>query len=253
MGFAETELTQDQFLGGLLTLKQPRAGYRAGIDPVFLAAATPARAGESVLELGCGAGTASLCLARRVAGLGLVGVERQPDYAALARTNAAANAITMEVLDGDIAALPAALRERAFDHVILNPPYHLRGQSTLAEEPGREGGRFEDTPLALWLDVATRRLKPRGYLTLIQKAERLPDILARLDDRLGSLRIKPLASRAGADAVLVLVQARKGGRSPARLLAPLALHDGSAHDMDRDSYSAAARAVLRQGEALPID
>ena len=61
--FEDDALSCDAFLGGRLRIWQPRAGYRAGIDPVMLAAAVPARPRQSVLELGCGAGTASLCLA----------------------------------------------------------------------------------------------------------------------------------------------------------------------------------------------
>jgi tRNA1Val (adenine37-N6)-methyltransferase len=76
--FAETELTRDGFLGGRLALLQPRDGYRAGTDPVLLAAFVPAREGESVLDLGCGAGTAALCLAARVPVLELHGLELQP-------------------------------------------------------------------------------------------------------------------------------------------------------------------------------
>ena len=52
------DTTADAFLGGRLTLKQPVAGYRAGVDPVLLASAVAAQAGQSVLELGCGTGAA---------------------------------------------------------------------------------------------------------------------------------------------------------------------------------------------------
>ncbi|MCO4829001.1 MAG: methyltransferase, partial [Lentibacter algarum] len=60
------DLTHDAFLGGRLKLWQPKQGYRAGVDPVLLAASIAAKAGESVLDLGCGAGAAALCLGRRV-------------------------------------------------------------------------------------------------------------------------------------------------------------------------------------------
>ena len=58
--FAEDDLTCDAFLGGKLHLWQPRRGrgYRAGVDPVLLAASIEATAGQSVLELGCGVGAA---------------------------------------------------------------------------------------------------------------------------------------------------------------------------------------------------
>ena len=58
--FEAADLTEDGFLGGRLQILQPRKGYRAGTDPVLLAAAVPAQAGQSVLELGCGAGVALL-------------------------------------------------------------------------------------------------------------------------------------------------------------------------------------------------
>ena len=51
-------VSEDRLLGGRVRLSQPVEGYRAAIDPVFLAAAVPARAGESGLDLGCGPGAA---------------------------------------------------------------------------------------------------------------------------------------------------------------------------------------------------
>jgi tRNA1Val (adenine37-N6)-methyltransferase len=95
--FDENQLTDDKFLCGRLRLLQPEKGYRAATDAVLLAAACPAVAGQSVLDLGCGAGAASLCLAARVPGLRLTGLEVQPEYADLARRNAARNGIAMEV------------------------------------------------------------------------------------------------------------------------------------------------------------
>ena len=68
-------MTADTFLGGQVRVDQPVAGFRSGLDAVMLAAAVPAMPGQSALELGSGAGTATLCLAARVSGLALTGVE----------------------------------------------------------------------------------------------------------------------------------------------------------------------------------
>lgn len=252
MGFTRNLITEDKFLGGQLNLLQPRDGYRAGVDPVFLAASVAAHPGESVLDLGCGAGAAGLCLATRVAGIRLVGVERQAEYADLCRKNSFDNDIDMDVFEADLSDLPVDVKEDSFDHVIMNPPYYLRERSTTSDDPGREAALFEDTPLATWIDVATRRLKHRGYLTLIQKAERLPEVLKAMDDRLGSVLVKPLLPREGRAAVLVLVQARKGGRGEFRLAAPLILHDGAEHVGDSESYRREVSAILRDGAALPL-
>lgn len=249
MSFAEADLTDDGFLGGRLSILQPRLGYRAATDAVLLAAATEAKAGHSVLELGCGAGVASLCLAARVPGLRIAGLERQPDYAALARANAERNGLEFDVVDGDLAQMPASLR-RPFDHVIANPPYFAPGSGTPARDVGREAAQREETPLSLWIDAATRRLPPGGWLTLIHDAARLPALLAALDHRLGSATLLPVCPRDGRAATRVILRARKGGRAAFRLLPPLVLHAGLSHQGDRDNFTPALQAVLRSGAAL---
>jgi tRNA1(Val) A37 N6-methylase TrmN6 len=245
--FAEAALREDALLDGRVRLMQPREGYRAATDPVLLAAAVPARPGEAVLDLGCGAGAAALCLAARVPGLVLHGVERQAAYAALARRNAALNWAALTVWEADIAALPAGLRALSFDQVLANPPW-FAPSATPARDPGRDVAQREDTPLALWVAAGLRRLRPGGHLTLIAPAERLPALLAATGG-LG-VTVRPLAPREGRAAGRVILQARKGARSAFRLLAPLVIHAGPAHLRDGEDFSAAARAVLR--EAAPL-
>lgn len=250
--FAPEDLSRDGFLDGKLQILQPRAGYRAAMDPVLLAAACPAKSGQHVLELGCGAGVASLCLGHRVEGLDLTGLELQPAYATLARANANANAIALNVIEADLTAIPAELRARNFDHVIANPPYFPPHAGTAAQDAGREVAQRESTPLANWLDAGLRRLRPGGVLTIVQTAERLPDVLMPLAGRAGSVTVLPIAARQGRPAGRVIVQARKGGRGAFRLLAPLVLHAAPLHETDREDLTDIARAILRDGAALPI-
>ncbi|RZA10226.1 MAG: hypothetical protein EOP02_34920 [Proteobacteria bacterium] len=68
--------------------------------------------------------------------------------------------------------------------------------------------------------------------------------------KLGSAAVLPLAAREGRSALRVIVQARKGGRAPFRLLAPFVIHAGPAHDGDRESYTLPANAALRDGSDL---
>ncbi len=246
--FSPDAVSHDKFLSGKLRLWQPLKGYRAATDPVLLAAACPARPGQSVLDLGCGVGAAALCLGARVAGLQLHGLELQPDYADLARRNALENAQPMQIETGDLAVMPAALRT-GFDHVIANPPYYSKG-GTPSPVPGRATALQISNDLRVWVDVSARRLNPGGWLTLICGADGLPDVLAALGTRLGSAVVLPLAPREGHPARRILLRARKGGRGAFRLLAPFVLHNGPAHDGDRESYTARASAVLRDGADL---
>ena len=252
MSFAAEALSRDAFLDGRLHLWQPRHGYRAATDPVLLAAFVPARPGEAVLELGCGVGTALLCLGRRVPGLALHGLELQADYAELARRNAEENAIPATIHTGAVQAVPAPLQRLHFDHVLMNPPYFVEDSATAAHDAGRDAANREagGAGLTAWIDAGLRRLRPGGRLVLVQRAERLAEILAGLGARAGSVEILPLAPRAGRPAGRVLVRARKGRRAPLALLPPLTLHEGDAHLRDGDDYTDQARRVLRHMSEL---
>lgn len=246
-GFASDELTCDGFLGGRLRLWQPAGGYRAATDAVFLAAAVPARPGQSVLDLGCGAGAAALCLGRRVAGLDLHGLEIQPDYASLARRNSDENGIAFQVHVGDLAAMPPALRQRNFDHVILNPPYFTADSNTGPGDAGKGiAHQGPSNSVAVWISAALKRLLPGGHLTLIHRAERLGEITSALRAGAGDCRILPIAARRGQAANRVLVQARKGRKGDLRLLWPFIVHEGEAHRQDGESFTQNARSIIRE-------
>ena len=248
--FADEGLSRDDFLGGKLRIWQPRNGYRAGIDPVLLAAAVPARAGQKVLELGCGAGQALLCLGARVPGLELSGVEVQAAYADLARRNGQENGQALEVIEADLEHLPEELRQQQFDQILANPPYFRVGAHVPSSDAGRKLAMGGATPLEQWIRVAAKRLQHKGYLHMIQRADRLPEMLAASADCLGSLEVLPLAARSGRQAELVLLRARKGGRAGFRLHAPLVLHAGDSHGRDAEDYRPEVRAILRAGAGL---
>ena len=245
-------LTHDGFLGGQLRIWQPRKGYRAGVDPVLLAASIEAKPGQWILELGCGVGVAALCLKARVDGLAVTGVEVQADYAELAQRNARENRLAFEIVQADLRKLPKAVRIRRFNHVIMNPPYFDRNAGTAAQDAGRDVALGGDTPLADWIDIGVRRLAPRGYLTIIQRMERLPEALAALSGRLGAIKVCPIAGREGRPPELFLLQARQEGRAAFHMTTPLVMHAGATHTDGRQSYTPQIEAVLRNGAKLPI-
>lgn len=146
-----------------------------------------------------------------------------------------------------MAAPPPALRG-AFDHVLLNPPFFDRRRSTRSPDPGRDvahgGAREDDDPLAPWLRLAARRLRPGGTLTAIARAALLPALL-RLPPGLGSPDLLPLSPRAGEPPLTVLLRARKGGRAPLLLRHPLALHAPGGAPLPW------VEAVLRDAAPLP--
>ena len=227
------------FLDGRVLVEQTEAGFRSGTDAVLLAAAVPARSGQAVLELGTGSGAASLCLAYRVTGLALTGVEIDADAAALAARNAGAKA---RMVRADIFDLPSELR-RDFDHVFANPPFHDGGQQS--PDPARARALSDDGSLGQWLSTGLQRTVSGGFFTAIIRADRIPEALAALGQR--GMNLLPLWPRTGMPAKRAILLARKGSRAPFHLLSGLVLHEADGR------YTDETQAILRDGCALAME
>jgi tRNA1(Val) A37 N6-methylase TrmN6 len=233
-----------------LRLKQKRSGHRAGHDAILLAAATQAQAGDRVVDLGAGIGTAGLALARRVAGIRLSLVEIDPELAGLARANAAANAIAAETIVLDVTAdaqafAASGLAPDSVDVVLMNPPFNDPARHRGSPDQARHTAHVAtDETLNAWVHAARRMLRSDGALTLIWRADGIADVLAALSRGFGSLAILPIHGEAGCPAIRVLVRAVKGGRAPTRVLPGLMLNDGPRvpHNEVRDILE--GRAVL---------
>jgi tRNA1(Val) A37 N6-methylase TrmN6 len=231
----------DKFLDGRVRVTQPDAGFRAGLDAVMLAASVPAKSGHAALELGSGVGTVSLCLAARVPGLTLIGVEQDAALVRLADENAAANGANARFVAADIFALPTELK-RDFDQVFCNPPFHGEGQSSADAARAialMDGGKLQD-----WLKLGLQRTVSGGYFTAILRADRLNEALAALPEK--GVCAVPLWPRAGEAPKRVIVQARKGSQAPFALAPGLILHSADG------AWTPEADAILRRGEALAL-
>ncbi|MCK0151631.1 methyltransferase [Marivita sp. S6314] len=250
--FAPDDLTRDDFLGGAVRLWQPKDGYRAGADPVLLAASVPARSGETVLELGCGGGAALACLGARVPGLTVTGVEMQRAYADLAQRNLDDNGVTGTIHCADLTALPPEVKAHRFDHVIANPPYFENRRAVAPTSADRAFARSGALPLAKWVSVASKRLAPGGMVTFIQRIERLPELMSAFYAHLGALELWPIQPRTHRAARLFLLRGRKTARAAFVSHPPLVLHRGDHHEKDGDSYTKPVSNALRSAQPLPF-
>lgn len=242
----ETSVTHTHLLGGRVALTQPARGYRVGMDGALLAAAVASLAAEkkamSALELGCGVGGALLSLKARVPELSVTGIEREADYAALARRNADNNGFAAQIIDGDIGVGFKSFGLERFDLVFSNPPYFDDPNQLRAPDAAKRPAWIADDGLAAWLDFAQSTVKDGGHIVFIHRADRLGDILAGLS-KCGSFVIRPVQPFADQDAKRVIVRAQRLGKAPLRLLSPLVLHDGGER-----KHTDVVEAILR-GEA----
>jgi tRNA1(Val) A37 N6-methylase TrmN6 len=248
---AEPDLTDDAALGGRLRLLQPRRGHRFGHDAILLAAATPARDGDRIADLGAGVGTAGLALAARVEGARVTLVEVDPRLAALARENAARNGLAerVDAVVLDVAApaeefAAAGLLAECCDIVMMNPPFHDAGKLQASPDAcRRKAHEIEAGKLTDWVAAARRLLRPGGVLTLIFRADGLPALFDLVD---GGVTVMPVHPKPGAPAIRVLLAAVKGSR------APFAIREGLVLAASDGTPTAQTEAILRQAQALDL-
>lgn len=240
-------VVENALLGGRVRLRQPAKGYRAGMDAALLAAAVEAQSGQRVIEAGCGAGAVLMQLAARRPGIRLVGLERDPVMAGLARENAELNGAEAEIVEGDVAAGFRALGLAAFDHAVSNPPFFDDPGALRAPALGKRGAWMADDGLAAWTRFLLKAVREGGTITVVHRADRLGDLLQLLGETAGSFAVRPVHAFADEPAKRVLVCAVKTGKAPLRLLPALVLHDrgGSKH-------TAQAEAILRGEASLPF-
>ncbi len=243
-GAASLEITEGSLLGGKIRYRQRAAGHRSGFEPVLLAASVKALAGDRVLEAGCGAGAALLCLGHRVAGLAGLGLEISADLAALANENFKINQLNnFSTMCRDV---EQRGMEEKFEHVMANPPWHA-GSSTQSPDRLRALAHHAGPSLlGNWVARLGDCLKPRGSLTLILPAAAFAEAAGHFRAQgFGAVTLFPLWPRAGRPAKLIMIAARLGGRGPDRVSPGLILHDEA-------GITPAAQAVLRDGEAINL-
>lgn len=250
---SDNEFTEDAILNGRVILRQPKRGYRINLDTVLLAAAvtspTPGGKGRFI-ELGCGVGGALLCVAKRFGGFhpfgAFVGIERDAATAELARENAARNELTSQVRIVEVDALTPPDHIGVFDRVFFNPPFDCDGDGR-APSPERRAAYITEYPLGDWIKVWSNHMASGAELTLIQRANRLPEILAALEGRLGGLVVFPIRPHAERPARRVIVRATKGSRGALSLLSGLDLHPD---DASKGKYTPEVEAILRGERSL---
>jgi tRNA1(Val) A37 N6-methylase TrmN6 len=226
-----------------LSIAQPKRGFRAGHDTVLLAASVPAEPGSRVLELGAGAGVASLCLAARIPGATVLGIEVVTDLVALANENAARNGMASRVRFemGDVLQPD---RLGPFDHAFFNPPFYpASGQESPTAARDR-ATRDADLALPEWMGAALSAVVDGGTVTAIVRADRAAELLSAAQGLAAILF--PLFPHAGEGPKRTIVQVLKGRAGPLRTAAGLVLHQANGRNTDT------AEAVLRAGTALRL-
>ncbi len=187
-----------------------------------------------------------LSLKARCPELVITGIERDADYAGLAKDNALLNGMhDVAIVKGDVGKGFKSFGVNRADLVFSNPPYFDDPELLRAPHEAKRPAWIADDGLKAWLDFALAAAKDGGDIVFIHRADRLGDLLNGLSDKAGSFLVRPIQPFADKDAKRVIVRARRLGKAPLRLLPPLVLHDGGVR-----KHTDVVEAILRGEEVL---
>jgi len=229
---AAKDATCDRWLGGRLTLLQPRRGHRVGSDAALLAAAADLAEGR-VVDVGAGVGAVALAILARSGRCVADLVEIDAALAGLAEGNAARNgfAARARVIEADVfdarARREAGLADETADLVVTNPPFFAAADVRVSPDAARARAHAfagETGALAAWIRAGLALLSSGGRFVMIHRPEALPAILNGAENRLGALALLPVHPRAGASAHRLLVSGVKGSKAPLRIAPAFVLH-----------------------------
>lgn len=240
------DYTEDYLLNKKIKIFQPKDGYRAAIDAVFLSSLIKEKTvcpKAKILDVGSGTGAVSLCLAYRLKEKHpeITGIDIQENLVELSNKSAKANGFDFLHYEVSDIRQKTSLKPLSFDFVLTNPPYSDHDMPS-PNESKKFAHNHQDFDLTSWLSFSLKMLKPKGYIALINRTEALNEILSAMHNKAGSIQILPLYSKGGQAAKRILILAQKGSRGLTSILPPLYTHN------EDGSYSEKSEQILRQAK-----
>ena len=236
------------FVNDDLSLIQKTDGLTFGTDALLLAAYVSGRYKTGV-EIGSGTGIISMLLLTRKKVDEIFAVEVQEDFAELSQRNAELNRLTdrMHCVHSDV-------REFNMDSeceiVFTNPPYMKttsgRHNLTDAKNEARHEVHGDIEEL---LCAGTKNLKYGGSLYVVYRQDRLIDLISAIRSAgCEPKRMTLVHASIKKEPSMVLIEAKKGGKSGILVTRPLVIYTDSTHKCYTDDMN-----YIMENGAFPSD
>jgi len=226
MEINEDERIEDLEFKGLKII-QNKKWFCFGIDSVLLSDfSKDIHKNSLILDLGAGNGILELLLSAKIDGVKITGIEVQKKVAELACRNIELNKLEQRVQIKNIN-IKDFFKEAKYDAVITNPPYKEAGAGRQNEEEAKVIARHEKLAnLEDFIATASRSLKDKGSMYMVNRPERLTDVLVlsrqyKLEPKI----IRFVFSKVNSLPVLFLIKATKNANRFLKVEKPLYIYE----------------------------
>lgn len=224
----ETEVLEDLGYNGLKII-QSTNGYRFTSDAVFLANNVACKSGERVLDIGCGSGIISILIATKSKAECVYGIEIQERLYSMAQRSIEINQLQdkIKLYNNDLKDYAKIFCEGYFDVIVTNPPYAENIANLSVEEKNICKYEITITNDEL-IEIAAKLLKFGGKFYIINKAERLVDIIfAMRKNNIEPKEIISLQPNTNKDIDTVVIIGRKNGKKGLKFRKSVIVNDSN--------------------------
>lgn len=220
--------TLDDLIINDLKIIQPRQGYRFSLDAVLLAHFPELNKVNRIVDLGTGNGVIPLLLSQRNESVHITGIEIQKQMADRACRSIEYNQLRgrISILHGDINEITDFFPGGSADLVVSNPPFWRKNEGKISINQEEAVARHELTlTLAGLMEKARYVLRYRGRLAIIQRADRLPEVIEAFErNKMSICKLRMVHSYNNKEAKQILVEGIKDARTNLRILPPLIIY-----------------------------
>jgi len=230
MKLEENERIDDLQLNNLRII-QNTEWFCFGIDSILLSGfAEEIHKNSKILDLGTGTGILAILLSEKVENSKITGVEVQKEVSKMAERSVKLNNLEerIKIVNSNVTELNY---NKEFDAVVTNPPYKEKNTGLTNENSVKLISRHEvKASLEDFIKVASKSLKDKGSLYMVNRPERLVDIFEYCRKyKLEPKELRFVYSKVKSKPTMILIKATKNGNKYLKVDAPLYIYeeDGS--------------------------
>lgn len=199
---------------------------------------------KKILDIGTGNAPIPLILSERTKAT-IIGIEIQQESYELAKKSVELNhkEDQIQIIHDDIHHYASTIDHEMFDIITCNPPYFKHLDSSIVNEHQTKTIARHEKSLTIEdvIKISRKLLKNNGILALVQRPERLVDIMCYMrKNNIEPKKIQFISPKPGRDANILLIEGRKNGNPGLKIVDSIYSHT------ENNEYTKELKELIRE-------